>query len=140
MITANQLINRARKRKLHKSRSPLLRGNPQKKGICVRVYDTKPKKPNSAKRYVAKVLLIDKRYFKKKKYATAYIPGQGFNVQQHSVVLLRGGRVKDLPGVKYKLLRGKLDFTSPEKFERKQRRSKFSIKREFRKEILTISK
>jgi len=128
MPTPNQLLRQNRKPKKHKPKSPLLKGNPQKRGICVRIYDTKPKKPNSAKRYVAKVLLSDRRLYYKQ-HATAYIPGQGHNIQQHSVVLLRGGRVKDLPGVHYKLLRGKLDFAASEKFPRKQRRSKYSIKR-----------
>lgn len=128
MPTPNQLLRKMRLKKKHKCRSPLLKGNPQKRGMCVRVYDTKPKKPNSAKRYVAKVLLTDRKLYYKQ-YATAYIPGQGHNIQQHSVVLLRGGRVKDLPGVHYKLLRGKLDFSAPETFARKQGRSKYSIKK-----------
>jgi small subunit ribosomal protein S12 len=128
MPTPNQLLKQVRLPKKHKSRSPLLKGNPQKKGMCVRVYDTKPKKPNSAKRYVAKVLLSDRKLYYKQ-YATAYIPGQGHNIQQHSVVLLRGGRVKDLPGVHYKVLRGKLDFSAAEKFQRKQGRSKYAIKK-----------
>ena len=88
---------------------------------------TKPKKPNSAKRFVAKIIMVDKRFYHKQ-YCTAYIPGQGFNIQQHSVVLIRGGRVKDLPGVHYKVIRGKLDFLAVEKFPRFQSRSKYSIK------------
>jgi len=110
MTTANQLLKGMRGKKKHKPKSPILKGNPQKKGVCVRIYDTKPKKPNSAQRSVAKLLMFDRRLYHKQ-YCTAYIPGQGFNIQQHSVVLIRGGRVKDLPGVHYKVIRGKLDFT-----------------------------
>lgn len=117
-----------RQSKLHKSKSPLLRSNPQKKGVCVRVYTMKPKKPNSAIRKIAKVLLIDKRLYHKK-YMTLYIPGQGHNLQEHSVVLARGGRAKDLPGVHYRALRGKCDFSvASERITRKQGRSKHSIK------------
>ncbi len=111
-----------RGKKKHKVRAPLLWGCPQKKAVTVRVYTTKPKKPNSAQRKVAKVRLSTG------KSAIIAIPGQGHNLQQHSVVLVRGGRTKDLPGVKYKALRGKCDFAALELIDRRQRRSKFSIK------------
>jgi len=125
-LTFHQLIrgNFVRVEKRRKSRAPLLWSCPQKKGVCLRVYTTKPKKPNSAIRKVAKV------YLSNKKNAIVYIPGQGHNLQQHSVVLVRGGRVKDLPGVKYKAIRGIYDFHAKESFDRKARRSKFSIKME----------
>lgn len=109
--------------KISKSKSPRLEGSPQRKGVCTKVYITKPKKPNSAKRQVAKILLSTKRY------TVGYIPGSGHSLQQHSVVMIRGGRVPDLPGVKYHIVRNKYDFTTPEKFLRKSRRSKFSIKK-----------
>lgn len=131
MTTANQLLKGMRGKKKHKPKSPILKGNPQKKGVCVRIYDTKPKKPNSAQRSVAKLLMFDRRLYHKQ-YCTAYIPGQGFNIQQHSVVLIRGGRVKDLPGVHYKVIRGKLDFTGIESFQRRQGRSKYSVKRKLK--------
>jgi len=128
MPTVNQLSKGIRGPKKHKSKSPLLKGNPQKKGVCVRVYTTKPKKPNSAIRKIAKVLLTDKRLYHKK-YMTLYIPGQGHNLQEHSVVIARGGRAKDVPGVHYRAIRGKGDFSvSSERFVRKQARSKHSIK------------
>lgn len=126
-MTFNQLsknyFKKSRVEKVSKSKSPRLEGCPQKKGVCTKVYITKPKKPNSAKRQVAKVFLSTKRY------TIAYIPGSGHLLQQHSVVLVRGGRVPDLPGVKYHMIRSKYDFISPEKFARKSRRSKFSIKK-----------
>lgn len=105
-----------------RSKSPRLEEAPQKKGVCIKVYTTKPKKPNSAIRKIAKVFLSTK------KYVTAYIPGQGHNLQQHSVVLIRGGRVPDLPGVRYHIIRGKYDFIGKETFDRSARRSKFSIR------------
>jgi small subunit ribosomal protein S12 len=128
MPTLNQLSKGVRGPKKHKSKSPLLKSNPQKKGVCVRVYTTKPKKPNSAIRKIAKVLLTDKRLYHKK-YMTLYIPGQGHNLQEHSVVIARGGRAKDVPGVHYRAIRGKGDFSvSSERIVRKRARSKYSIK------------
>jgi small subunit ribosomal protein S12 len=108
---------------LKRVRSPALLAAPQKKGVCVKVYTTKPKKPNSAIRKVAKVRLSTGRSL------IVYVPGQGHNLQQHSVVLIRGGRVPDLPGVLYHILRGKYDFVGKERFERSARRSKFSVKK-----------
>jgi small subunit ribosomal protein S12 len=120
MATANQLLRGLRGPKnKHKSKAPALKGNPQKTGVCVRVYTTKPKKPNSAVRKVAKVYMTDKRLYHKQ-YATVYIPGQGHNLQEHAVVSLRGGRIKDLPGVHYRAIRGKGDFSNKESFKRKQ--------------------
>lgn len=128
MPTVNQLSKGIRQSKKHKSKSPLLKANPQKKGVCVRVYTTKPKKPNSAIRKIAKVLLTDKRLYHKK-YMTLYIPGQGHNLQEHSVVIARGGRAKDVPGVHYRAIRGKGDFSvASERITRKQSRSKYSIR------------
>ena len=122
-----------RLRKKHYSRTKHLRGCPQKKGNCVKVYITKPKKPNSAQRKVAKVALG--RTFKAKKILVA-IPGQGHTLQKFSVVMVRGGRVRDIPGVRYKLMRGKYDFSMPENFIRVHRRSFYGIpkpKDEFKK-------
>jgi small subunit ribosomal protein S12 len=128
MPTVNQLSKGIRESKKHKSKSPLLKANPQKKGVCVRVYTTKPKKPNSAIRKIAKVLLTDKKLYHKK-YMTLYIPGQGHNLQEHSVVIARGGRAKDVPGVHYRAIRGKGDFSvASERITRKQSRSKYSIR------------
>jgi len=125
MPTLNQLVHlkTIRKKKKHKIKSPALRSCPQKKAICVRVYTTKPKKPNSAIRKIAKVLVSST-----KRYATVYIPGQGHRLHEHSVIYFKGGRIKDLPGIKYRAIRGKMDFSPEENFKRKQRRSKFSIK------------
>jgi small subunit ribosomal protein S12 len=120
MVTINQLVRKGRKPKKKKSRSPALEGCPQKRGVCIRVYTTTPKKPNSALRKVAKVRLSNG------KEIIAYIPGEGHNLQEHSVVLVRGGRVKDLPGVKYHIIRGKYDCAGVE--GRKQSRSKYGTK------------
>ncbi|NPB03152.1 MAG: 30S ribosomal protein S12 [Thermotogae bacterium] len=103
MPTINQLVRYGRKKRKKKTKSPALEGNPQKKGTCIRVYTTTPKKPNSALRKVAKVRLTNG------KEVIAYIPGEGHNLQEHSTVLVRGGRVKDLPGVKYHIVRGVYD-------------------------------
>ena len=103
MPTINQLIRKGRKRKISKSNTPALKGAPQKRGVCTRVYTSTPKKPNSALRKVARVRLTTGME------VTAYIPGVGHNLQEHSVVLVRGGRVKDLPGVRYHIVRGTLD-------------------------------
>lgn len=103
MVTINQLIRKGRVKILYKKKVPALQGNPQKRGICVRVYTTTPKKPNSALRKVCRVK-ISGGY-----EVTAYIQGEGHNLQEHSIVLIRGGRVKDLPGVRYKVVRGALD-------------------------------
>jgi small subunit ribosomal protein S12 len=127
MTTANQLLRGVRRKKHHKSKSPLLKGNPQKKGVCVRVYTTKPKKPNSAVRKIAKILMTDKKLYHKN-YMTVYIGGQGHNLQEHSILHVRGGRAKDLPGVHYRAIRGKGDFDTRETFARKQSRSKYSLK------------
>jgi small subunit ribosomal protein S12 len=123
MTTINQLLqlNKSRISILRKSKTPAFHSNPQKKGICVRVYTKTPKKPNSAIRKVAKVRLSNKTE------VIAYIPGEGHNLQEHSVVLLRGGRVKDLPGVKYKIIRGILDLQGLK--DRKQSRSKYGAKK-----------
>jgi len=121
MPTINQLVRKGRKLKKKKSRSPALEGCPQKRGVCIRVYTTTPKKPNSALRKVAKVRLSNG------KELWAYIPGEGHNLQEHSVVLVRGGRVKDLPGVRYHIIRGALDAAGVE--GRKQGRSKYGTKR-----------
>ena len=121
MPTINQLIRKGRIRAKKKNASPALKGNPQKRGVCTRVYTTTPKKPNSALRKVARVRLSNG--FE----VTAYIPGEGHNLQEHSVVLLRGGRVKDLPGVRYHILRGNLDTQGVA--NRKQRRSLYGAKK-----------
>lgn len=117
---------RVRFKKKHKTKAPLLWGCPQKRAVCNRVYIMKPKKPNSASRKIAKVTLSTKRS------ALVSIRGQGHNLQTYSVVMVRGGRVKDLPGVQYRIIRGKYDFHAKETFDRKERRSKFSIKQEQR--------
>ena len=122
MPTINQLIRKGRSAQKTKSKSPALQGNPQRRGVCTRVYTTTPKKPNSALRKVARVRLTSGVE------VTAYIPGIGHNLQEHSIVLVRGGRVKDLPGVRYKIIRGTLD-TSGVK-DRKQARSRYGVKKE----------
>jgi small subunit ribosomal protein S12 len=119
--TINQLIRNARKKVAKKTSSPALKGSPQKRGVCVRVYTTTPKKPNSALRKVARVKLTNGME------VTTYIPGEGHNLQEHSVVLIRGGRVKDLPGVRYHIIRGALDCVGVN--GRKQSRSKYGTKR-----------
>ena len=121
MARVNQLLRKPRKVKKSKSDVPALVGSPQKRGVCTRVYTTTPKKPNSALRKVARVRLSNG--FE----VTAYIPGEGHNLQEHSVVLLRGGRVKDLPGVRYHILRGNLDTQGVT--NRKQRRSLYGAKK-----------
>ena len=121
MPTINQLVRKGRKLKKKKSKSPALEGNPQKRGVCIRVYTTTPKKPNSALRKVAKVRLANG------KEVVAYIPGEGHNLQEHSVVLVRGGRVKDLPGVKYHIVRGKYDAAGVE--GRRNSRSLYGTKK-----------
>ncbi len=121
MPTINQLVRKGRKQVAEKSKTPALKGAPQKRGVCTRVYTTTPKKPNSALRKVAKVRLTNG--FE----VIGYIPGEGHNLQEHSVVIIRGGRVKDLPGVRYHILRGVLDTQGVK--DRKQRRSKYGAKR-----------
>ena len=121
MPTINQLIRKGRKDKLSKTKSPALRSCPQRRGVCTRVYTTTPKKPNSAQRKVCRVKLTSGLE------VTSYIGGEGHNLQEHSIVLIRGGRVKDLPGVRYHTVRGSLDTTGVEK--RGQRRSKYGCKR-----------
>jgi len=121
MPTINQLVRKPRKEKVKKSKSPALMGNPQKRGVCIRVYTTTPKKPNSALRKVAKVRLSNG------KEVVAYIPGEGHNLQEHSNVLVRGGRVKDLPGVKYHIIRGALDTAGVE--GRRNSRSLYGTKK-----------
>ena len=103
MPTINQLVRKGRKRLMKKTTTPALKGNPQKRGVCTRVYTTTPKKPNSALRKVARVRLTNGME------VTAYIPGEGHNLQEHSIVLIEGGRVKDLPGVRYHIVGGTLD-------------------------------
>ena len=122
MVTTQQYLKGARITKKFKSKTPGFKGAPQKKGIVIRLDIIKPKKPNSAKRKVAKVRL------RNKKELLAYIPGIGHNVQKHADVLVRGGRVPDLPGVRYHLIRQKADFTAAESFERKAKRSKYGVK------------
>jgi small subunit ribosomal protein S12 len=119
--TISQLIRKGRKEIKVKSKAPALQNCPQKRGVCTRVYTTTPKKPNSALRKVARVRLTNQIE------VTAYIPGEGHNLQEHSIVLIRGGRVKDLPGVRYHILRGTLDTSGVE--ERKQGRSKYGTKK-----------
>ena len=121
MATVNQLIKKPRKIKRAKSDVPALGGSPQRRGVCTRVYTTTPKKPNSALRKVCKVRLTSGYE------VISYIGGEGHNLQEHSVVLLRGGRVKDLPGVRYHTVRGTLDTTGVE--DRKHRRSKYGSKK-----------
>ncbi len=121
MPTINQLVRRGRKKAVHKTNTPALKGSPQKRGVCVRVYTTTPKKPNSALRKVARVRLTNGIE------VTSYIPGIGHNLQEHSVVLIRGGRVKDLPGVRYHIVRGTLDSLGVS--DRRQGRSKYGAKR-----------
>jgi small subunit ribosomal protein S12 len=121
MPTINQLIAKGRTRITKKTKSPALKNCPQRRGVCTRVYTTTPKKPNSALRKVARVKLTSG--FE----VTAYIPGVGHNLQEHSIVMIRGGRVKDLPGVRYHILRGTLDTTGVE--GRKQARSKYGAKK-----------
>jgi|TARA_B110000914_G_C15515470_1_gene473253 small subunit ribosomal protein S12 len=121
MATVNQLVRGQRKSKIVKSNVPALQAGPQKRGVCTRVYTTTPKKPNSALRKVARVRLTNG--FE----VTSYIGGEGHNLQEHSVVLIRGGRVKDLPGVRYHTVRGTLDCSGVK--ERRQGRSKYGAKR-----------
>jgi small subunit ribosomal protein S12 len=121
MPTIQQLVRKGRAKLIDKSKAPALDSCPQRRGVCVRVYTTTPKKPNSAMRKVARVRLTNS------KEVNAYIPGEGHNLQEHSIVLIRGGRVKDLPGVRYHLIRGALDASGVE--GRKQGRSKYGAKR-----------
>ncbi len=121
MPTINQLVRKGRERVKKKTNTPALKGAPQKRGVCTRVYTSTPKKPNSALRKVARVRLTTGVE------VTAYIPGIGHNLQEHSVVLVRGGRVKDLPGVRYHIIRGTLDTLGVD--DRKQGRSKYGAKR-----------
>ena len=122
MPTIEQLIKKGRKKLYNKSKSPALDSCPQRRGVCLRVYTTTPKKPNSAMRKVARVKLTNG------KEVNAYIPGEGHNLQEHSIVLIRGGRVKDLPGVRYHIIRGTLDTSGVE--GRKKSRSKYGTKME----------
>jgi small subunit ribosomal protein S12 len=119
--TINQLVRKGRKKIRKKGNTPALQRSPQKRGVCTRVYTTTPKKPNSALRKVARVRLTNRIE------VTAYIPGEGHNLQEHSIVLIRGGRVKDLPGVRYHIIRGTLDASGVE--DRTQSRSKYGTKR-----------
>ena len=121
MPTINQLIKSPRIKPKHRSKVPALDRSPQKRGVCIKVYTTTPKKPNSALRKVARVRLSNGQE------VTCYIPGEGHNLQEHSVVLIRGGRVKDLPGVRYHILRGNLDTQGVT--SRKQQRSKYGTKK-----------
>ena len=121
MPTINQLVKQGRAKQQAKGKAPALQGSPQKRGVCTRVYTTTPKKPNSALRKVARVRLTNGAE------VTAYIPGVGHNLQEHSVVLIRGGRVKDLPGVRYHIVRGTLDSIGVQ--DRRQGRSKYGAKR-----------
>ena len=122
MPTFHQLVKQGRTPTRYKTASPALQGSPQRRGVCTRVYTTTPKKPNSALRKVARVKLSNGTE------VTAYIPGEGHNLQEHSMVLVRGGRVKDLPGVRYKIIRGSLDTQGVK--NRKQARSRYGAKKE----------
>ena len=122
MPTLNQLVRHGRTRQTAKTASPALKSCPQKRGVCTRVYTTTPKKPNSALRKVARVRLTNGVE------VTAYIPGEGHNLQEHSIVLVRGGRVRDLPGVRYKIIRGALDASGV--VNRKQARSRYGAKKD----------
>ncbi|MBI4565141.1 MAG: 30S ribosomal protein S12 [Planctomycetes bacterium] len=121
MPTINQLVRQGRRKPQYKSKSPVLDNNPQKRGVCLLVKTMTPKKPNSALRKIARVRLSNGRE------TTAYIPGEGHNLQEHSIVLVRGGRVRDLPGVRYHIIRGKLDCAGVE--GRKKSRSKYGAKK-----------
>jgi small subunit ribosomal protein S12 len=121
MPTINQLVRKGRKKLVKKKKTPALQENPLRRGVCIRVYTTTPKKPNSALRKVARVRLTNGHE------VTAYIPGIGHNLQEHSIVLVRGGRVKDLPGVRYKVIRGALDAAGVD--ERRSGRSRYGAKR-----------
>ena len=121
MPTINQLIKHGREKQVYKSKSPILDNCPQKRGVCTRVFTTSPKKPNSALRKVARVRLVNGIE------VTAYIPGEGHNLQEHSIVLVRGGRVRDLPGVRYHVIRGAYDAAPVQ--NRMQARSKYGAKR-----------
>lgn len=121
MPTINQLVRQGRVKPRTKSKSPVLEGNPQRRGVCLLVKTMTPKKPNSALRKIARVRLSSGRE------TTAYIPGEGHNLQEHSIVLVRGGRVRDLPGVRYHIVRGTLDCAGVE--DRKKSRSKYGVKR-----------
>ena len=121
MPTINQLVKKSRRKPTWKSKAPAMGGSPQKRGVCTRVYTTTPKKPNSALRKVARVRLTNGIE------VTAYIPGEGHNLQEHSIVMIRGGRVKDLPGVRYHIIRGTLDTAGVA--DRKQGRSKYGAKK-----------
>jgi small subunit ribosomal protein S12 len=125
MPTFNQLYNKPRITKRKKVRTRALKGNPQRKGICVKVFVQTPRKPNSAKRKVARVRLSTKRFI------TGYIPGEGHALQQHSAVLVRGGRVRDLPGINYHFIRGKFDLAGL--LNRKNARSKYGTKKKIRR-------
>ena len=120
--TINQLVRKGRQDKVSKTKTPALKGSPQRRGVCTRVYTTTPKKPNSALRKVARVKLTSGIE------VTAYIPGVGHNLQEHSIVLVRGGRVRDLPGVRYKIVRGALDASGVA--GRRQARSQYGAKRD----------
>ncbi|MBM3717968.1 MAG: 30S ribosomal protein S12 [Actinobacteria bacterium] len=122
MPTIQQLIRQGRSTKASKTKTPALKGSPQRRGVCTRVFTQTPKKPNSALRKVARVRLTSGAE------VTAYIPGEGHNLQEHSIVLVRGGRVRDLPGVRYKIIRGALDAAGVK--NRKQARSRYGAKRE----------
>jgi len=119
--TINQLVRKGRKRKVEKTNSPALEKCPQKRGVCTRVYTSTPKKPNSALRKVARVRLTNKIE------VTAYIPGEGHNLQEHSIVMIRGGRIKDIPGVRYHIVRGTMDTSGVA--DRKNSRSKYGTKK-----------
>lgn len=120
MTTISQLVRKGRERRSKRSKTPALKGMPQKRGVCTRVYTTTPKKPNSALRKVARVRLVNGME------VTTYIPGVGHNLQEHSVVLVRGGRVRDLPGVRYKVIRAALDASGV--VDRRKARSKYGAK------------
>lgn len=123
MPTLNQLIRKCRKIKKKRYSKPALKNSPQRKGVCIKVYTTSPKKPNSAVRKICRIRLSDGLI------VTATIPGHGHNLQKHSVVLMRGGRIRDVPGVRYKLIRGKFDLDTNENVQRVNARSKYGIRK-----------
>jgi len=123
LVTLNQLVKKPRCKPVKNNRKKFLFRSPQKRAVCIKVYTTKPKKPHSAIRKIAKVYILSKR-----RYVLASIPGQGHNLTTHSLVLIRGGRVRDIPGMHCRIFRNKLDFTMQETFKRGRRRSKYGLR------------
>lgn len=130
MPTLNQLRRRSRQKKVHTVNTVILERNPQQKGKVIKISERSPKKPNSGKRKIAKIVFPTKTIFGRKKQTLAAIPGIGHPLKKYSNVLLRGGRANDVPGVRYKLIRGKYDFSTMENFERRKRRSFYALRKE----------